>query len=185
MTNLQFERIAQIIAIAAVGGDKGISTFFIKGTIEIRFSEYVKSQVHLNVVHGLYNRSLKEYVETLYFLRGKSSNRSSALKVLRYFYEDLSNFLINNGEEIHLIAVVDSDMFGLPKVKCSVDELKSELLSEFNSILDGSLTISGWKFASILDYAKGADDVKEKAGSYATAWFFKSQNDNLSIVESG
>lgn len=182
MKDLQFDRIAQIIAIAAIDGNKSISTFFVKGEIKIKFSEYVKSQVHLNVVYGLFNRSLKDYVETLYFLQGKSSNRTAALRVLQYFYDDLANFLINNGEEIYLTAEVDTDLFKLPKVEYSIRELRDELLTGFDEVLRGGKEISGWKFATVLDYAKNADDIKAKAGSYAIAWFLKSQNANLNVI---
>lgn len=182
MKDLQFDRIAQIIAIAAIDGNKSISTFFVKGELRIKFSEYVKSQVHLNVVHGLFNRSLKDYVETLYFLQGKSSNRTAALRVLQYFYDDLANFLINNGEEIYLTVEVDTDLFKLPKVEYSIKELRDELLNGFDEVLCGGKEINGWKFATVLDYAKNADDIKAKAGSYAIAWFLKSQNANLNVI---
>lgn len=188
MTDLQFERIAQIIAIAAVGGtDKGISVYFVKaGEIKIRFSEYVKSQIHLNVVHGLYNRSLKEYVETLYFLQGRTSRRASALRVLGYFYDDLANFLINNGNDIKLSIVVDTELFDLERVTLSIDELKDDLLKNFDRVSDESIPIGSWEYSTILDFVEDANDVRNKASSYALAYALKMQRSEsaLKIIES-
>lgn len=186
---LHFERMAQIIAIAAVGGeDKGVSRFFLKsGEITIRFSEYVKSQVHLNIVHGLCGRDLREYVETLFFLEGKTSYEESAIKVLRYFYSDLSGFLINNANNIDLIIEVDTEYFNLPKVKYSLVELGEELRQGFLEVESGILAIKNWKYASVLDYVKDTQDLRNKFVSYALASVLKehSCSDEMKIVESG
>lgn len=188
MTDLRFERIAQIIAIAAVGSsDKGISKYFVQeSAVQIRFSEYVKSQVHLNIVCGLYQRSLREYVEALWFLNGKTSCEATALKVLRYFYSDLSNFLINNQKNVKLMVVVDTDFFDLEKRCYVIEELGKELLSDFNEILSGELKVDNWRYSTILDYVKDADDLRTKAESYAFAEVLRqcSNSEELKIVES-
>lgn len=186
---LHFERMAQIIAIAAVGSDdKGVSRFFLKsGEITIRFSEYVKSQVHLNVVHGLYGRDLREYVETLFFLEGKTSYEESALKVLRYFYLDLSGFLINNANDVNLIVEVDTNYFNLPKVKYNLVDLGEELRQGYLQVESGELAIKDWKYAKVLDYVDDVQDLKSKFVSYAFASVLREYGcaDKMSIVESG
>ena len=185
---LHYERIAQVIALSAVGDtDLSISSRYIKeGKIKIKFSEYVKSQVHLNIVHGLYGRSLKEYVETLYFLQGKTSKRATALKVLKYFYEDAARFLINNKDNIHLELVVDTENFELPKQMLSIAALKTNLLQEFEKVLAGKISLNDWKYSAILDSVKDAGDMQKKAESYALAYALQTANGDkiTTIIES-
>lgn len=74
---LRYERIAQFVALSAVGSiDDYTAIHSVEGSIRIKFSEYVKSQIHLNVVYGLYGRSLHDYVETLYFLMVRQVNEN-------------------------------------------------------------------------------------------------------------
>lgn len=186
MKDLPFERIAQIVAIAAVGGnERSIVDYNVeRGEVGIRFSEYVKSQVHLNVVHGLYGRSLHEYVETLYFLGGKSICRESALRVLDYYYKDLAEFLAKNSEEVQLVLSIDTDLFGLPKKVYDIDELKAKLLNDVDGVVSGAIPLEEWEYADMLDYADSIEDIRGRAKNYALAWLLKKQSHSKVLVES-
>lgn len=188
MIKLRFERIAQIIAVAAVGNDDtGISKFYLEADAEIVFSEYVKSQVHLNVVNGLYSRNLREYVEALWFLSGKTSYEQSALKVLRYFYSDCANFLINNGNPVKLVMKVDTEFFRMRRVFIDLEENVAQYAKEFDSVISGNLAVSDWEHAAILDYVRDADDLEQKLENYVLAYELNRyrEQDELVIVESG
>lgn len=189
MMELHFERMAQVIAIAAVGSeDKGISRFYLKsGDVQICFSEYVKSQVHLNVVRGLYGRSLQEYVEALRFLQGKTSNVEQATAVLRYFYKDLAYFLINNGDDIELNVKVDTDLFSLPRVKFDPVKMGEELRTEFEQLRANEFKgVENWRYAPVLDYIRDADDLEAKCKSYAFAQILQEESkaQNIRLIES-
>lgn len=168
---LHYERIALLIALSAVGStDECIASRSVEGPIKIKFSEYVKSQVHLNVVYGLYRRSLHEYVETLYFLNGKTSKRKSAMKVLEYYYKDATNFLINNKKNVQLTLEVDTENFNLPRQIVSVPQLRANLLQGFEEVLSNRKPLSEWEYACNLDSVEDVDDVRRKADSYALAF---------------
>lgn len=188
MTDLRFERIAQIITVAALGSSSdSIAKYYVQsGSLKIRFSEYVKSQVHLNVVHGLFGRQLKEYVETLWFLNGHMVYRDVAKNVLRYFYSDLSDFLVNNCNAIDLSVVVDTNYFGCPSIHVDLEKLREDFQKESSSIVRGDIKLKNWRFAKALDYAKDYEDLKMKAGSYAFAVLLKdySKSTELVLIES-
>lgn len=187
MMELSFERIAQIIAIAAVGSkNSSISRFYLESDAEIKFSEYVKSQVHLNVVNGLFHRQLREYVETLWFLSGKTIYEKSALNVLRYFYSDIANFLINNGEQLNLFIKIDTDYFNLERVEIDFEETTSLLRSDYEKVKSGELDIAKWKYAPILDHIRDADDLEKKFTSYAFAHVLleECKQTNMRLIES-
>lgn len=184
---LRYERIAQFVALSAVGSiDDYTAIHSVEGSIRIKFSEYVKSQIHLNVVYGLYGRSLHDYVETLYFLNGKTSKRKSAMKVLHYFYKDAANFLINNRKNVQLELVVDTENFNLSRQVVNVSQLRTDLLQGFDDVLSGKKPLIEWEYASDLDSIEDTNDLKQKADSYALAFKLQKEytNDVTKIIES-
>ena len=100
--NLPFDRFAYPLVIGFVGQSKlmneDVSAFSPVGcdALVLRFDEYIKSQIHLNIERPFFgeSRSLKAYVDAFDALNvGKHSEE--LFTVYKYFIEDMKNFLIN------------------------------------------------------------------------------------------
>lgn len=173
MRDLKFERIAQLIAIGALErGSTPASLLCVKEQVlRVCFSDYVKSQIHLNIVQDFYGRGINEYVEALLFLNGNPDYRKSAESVLRYFYLDMAKFLINNEENVLLVIVVDSDMFTLPEKTVNLEMLKQEFLRVLSDVLQGADTdaLRNYQYAFIFDKVNGNEDAVRKSDSYSLA----------------
>lgn len=134
--NITYEHMLQFIVIAKSRGDiHGHRIDILEQKLTITYTEYVKSQMHLNVISGFYQdneRSIFEYANALDFIEGDSSKRSDALKVLNYFYTDMSDFLLKNDNVVYLDAVLDIDL-GIDEISINYQEQKNlfvELLKQ-------------------------------------------------------
>lgn len=168
-----YERVDHLIAIAAASSRKSSICKNYPITTEnllIKYSDYVKSQVHLNISSDLYDRPLSVYVNALRYLRGDKKYYAFALKVLRYFYLDISKFLINNKCDVRLRVLIDVDL-GLPERKYSFVDVQEEIVEMLSSQSSGLLRES--KFASIFDDCESAPELKEKLNSYTIAAILK------------
>lgn len=141
MKQLHFERLNQLLVIACWGEDS--TNDMISGIrvpsdeYLITFSDYVKSQLHLNIVTQLYKRKFSEYVKAFYYLEGDSAYKEDIERVLYYFYSDMSSFLINNPNDIKLHLKVDVDIG--QDYEVDISDLKQRLQnSNLNSIVTGS-----------------------------------------------
>lgn len=69
--------------------------------IKFSFYEYVKSQMHFPLVVYLNNRNHEDYKDVYLSLTDSSNEMDlkSLEKVVRYFYKDISNSLVNIGVE--------------------------------------------------------------------------------------
>lgn len=186
--DLKFERIAQLIALAAIDRNDRcvLEKFSVPGSASgrsganqsvgcrwliVRFSNYVKSQIHLCIVEDLFGRSIIDYINAAKYLQGYKMYRESAEKVLKYFYADMSRFLINNLYDVLFKVVVDVD-FDTESV--NVGEVKAEferLLEMVNSsgLYQG---LSEFKYAGIVDSlssVESIEDAKMKIDSYVVA----------------
>lgn len=111
---MEYERVGHLVAVSAIqAGHAGILD--LSGMdLAVDFLDYVKSQVHLNLVASLYGRTLRQYVETLrYCMGGNPVYRNNALGVLRYFYADMASFLIRNSGNIKFTVTV-GNFLGIP-----------------------------------------------------------------------
>lgn len=147
--DLLYERIAQLVAVSAISKsgsignvqDKTLNRLRVQPQeLTIKFSEYVKSQVHLNIVADLYDRSISEYAKTLSYLNGDVVYSEEAEKVLGYFYQDMANFLINNPDDVKLNLIVDAEFRSSEVVDLSV--VKNSLLHVLNEAKEVSSLLS-------------------------------------------
>ena len=173
MIDLKFDTVAQLVAVSSISNQSQselISKYSVNvegNPLMVKFSEYVKSQVHLNIVHGLYNRSLSEYAETLAFLRGSTSKRAVAEKVLRYYYADLANFLINNSTPVYLLTDVDTPNFNYECIEYNVEQLTAQMLTEFDQAVAQQSLASDWSFMEVYEHARDVSDFRYKATNFA------------------
>lgn len=167
MKRLLYERLAQLVAISAINKDtRSISELCIKEQcLQIRFSDYVKSQVHLNIVEDLCHRNISEYAKALYYLQGHGAYIKQALQVLRYFYYDMSKFLINNSYNVMLDLVVD---FQLEEKEIDFLPIKQDYLHVVENPQDLN-ALRSFKYAWIIDEVCDKEDALVKADSYVLA----------------
>lgn len=132
-TEILYERVGHLITVAAsecpavdfpdlIIDDENV-------IFSVSFSNYVKSQIHLNIVSGLFGRKIQKYKYALDFLNGKQEFSKTILDVLHYFYVDMLGFLKNNKKNINLEINVDS----VPQYVHDVSFPK--VVSDFNTFL--------------------------------------------------
>lgn len=164
---MEYERIGHLVAISAVQpGYAGIPGLSCK-ELEVAFADYVKSQVHLNLVTGLYGRTLRQYVNALRYCNdGEAAYLYSALEVLRYFYSDMASFLIKNSNNIKF-SVTAGSCLGIPDVYYDYGEIQSGLLAVAeNATID---SLRRYQFSWVFDYVNSKEDLKTKIDSYTMA----------------
>lgn len=177
---LGFERINHLIAVAAVA-KQGFSSFLsLKDVkIEVGFTDYVKSQVHLNVSDDLYGRPLHDYADSLRYLRnGLEKYYPAAKKTLRYFYSDMADFLINNAYNVELNLVVDNTL-GLPVRKFSLSDVSNRLRFIADSV--SADDVREFEYAEILDFVNDREDLLTKLGSYSMAAILKKASESTEL----
>lgn len=149
------------------------------GSYEIRFSDYVKSQIHLSIANIL-NRDIKDYVNAYLFLKGDKSKSEDAKKVLMFFYKDISRFLMQNTMAVSVYIDVDASLdlkeesFNVAGLENELGEVLNKLISlsafekspdfdedTFAKIVQNSLYYN--TLCSIQDY----DDFMKKQRNYA------------------
>lgn len=164
---LQYERFNQLVAVAMSRTKDSVESRFVVSSrnLEVAFSEYVKSQIHLNISAELCNLPIALYVDTLRFIDGVKGCKNSALKVLRQFYLDMSGFLIKNPDNINLHVAVDCEL-GIPVINYDYPMVKEQLLG-FSTSADRGLLDSD--FVEIIDYVDNINDLNEKIDSYTVA----------------
>ena len=183
---LTYDRVLQLLLVAYSSGDVcGNRIAIQEPRLTLKYSDYVKSQLHLPVISGFYEpweRSIFQYANALDYLEGDKEKREDALIVARYYYEDMANFLLKNRSEVHL--ATDLSELGLANVHEDFSALKSDLLKiikksameykQFNPDaalpeLDGwdeipleskSLTqlISEFPYSDLIDYCDGGKE---------------------------
>lgn len=184
MINVSFERMAQIVAISVFGKDSKFSQYNLKtNKVKFTFSEYVKSQIHLNVVSGLYGRSLGDYVKTLQFINGAAEHKEVARKVLNFFYTDISNFLINNTADILATIIIDCEFDDL-KIKYDLEKEVADVSTSFDLVQNKEVAIQDWEYSDIFDIIVNVEDFKKKMNSYTLARLLLHAIDTNAIVES-
>lgn len=139
--NVTYERILQLFLIAH-SDSRIIDAFAVHETpLTIMYSDYVKSQLHLNAVSSFYSvtrrRNIFEYAKALEYLEGDLRNLGDAQKVLTYFYEDISKFLMKNKKEVKVSLVVDADL-NIPAQHVIFDAVKGMMLDILSCAADNA-----------------------------------------------
>lgn len=124
-------KLLQIIMVAHTPQKCLDSNISVKSkSLQVTYSSYVKSQIHLNVISAYYDenkRAIYEYFNADKFLEGDLSYREDAIKVLMYLYEDMSGFLLHNLDDINFNLNIDAQL-NLPIVTESFNKVRHDLL---------------------------------------------------------
>lgn len=165
-----YERIDHIIAISS---GKFHNTLSVEPTkiLKIAYSDYVKSQLHLNIVTDLFDRPIIQYKKANDFINGDIRFRKAALKVLEYFYTDVINFLRYNRYNVKLELIVDTNIistaqyYDYNEIKNSLIELSKKQFSNFEEILE--YVTDNKQLCRILDYTSNREKIAQKIDSYS------------------
>lgn len=85
----------------------------------ITFENYVKSQLHCNIVTALFNRSILRYSGALKFIRGNDKHLKDYEIVLKWYYEDLANIILKGMKNISEdFSILDSDIPRIETLNC-------------------------------------------------------------------
>lgn len=179
MKLLKFEKLNQLIVVAAQGDKQIILDKFKveENSLSINFIEYVKSQLHVNVVSDLFNRDIFCYLNAYKFLKGDYLLEGEALKVLHYFYEDIANFLINNPINVRVDLQINSTLDSSLQFPHSASTFYdfSEIKDFFINLIEEKdeellyKIIETSKYSFILDMIQSLDDLQNKFDSYVLA----------------
>lgn len=182
---MEYERLGQLVAVSAIQpGHAGILDLP-NVEIDVDYEDYVRSQVHLNLVTGLYGRTLGQYVNALRYCVGKEPGcRDNALEVLRYFYSDMAYFLIKNSNNIKFSATVKTSL-DIPDIYYDYQKVQSDLLEVAENVTVE--TLRQYQFSWVFDYVDSMEDLKTKIDSYTMAVILmhESRTASLQRVEVG
>lgn len=103
-SDVLYERIDHLLAISLGQSDSLCVTT--ENVLVVKFSDYVKSQLHQNMVK-LFNRSIFDYKKALDYIEGDTRKEKQAAKVLSFFYLDMLNFLKHNKHNVRLELLTD------------------------------------------------------------------------------
>lgn len=98
----------------------------------LKFTEYLKSQLHSNIITTLYQRDIFNYAEALKFMNGEDRYFDSYKQSIKYFYRDMGNMLGNLLPKVNeFFELVD---FNIPRseilecVTVNLEELEQDIL---------------------------------------------------------
>lgn len=165
-----FERVDHLISIASgkITPDLFITTDDI---LVVRYSDYVKSQLHLNMTSQLFERSSMLYKAAYDFIEGDYSLEGEAEKVLELFYHDMINFLLHNEANVKIECVTDIN-FTHKYVRYynytrQYEHLQQLCSKHFESFDDASKYVQENKSISyVLDYMQNVQDIERRLDSF-------------------
>lgn len=195
MKVLKFDKINNLIVVSAKGDDPVYREKFTvtEPSLSVSFVEYVKSQLHMNIVTDFFARNIFSYLNAYRFLKGENVLGDEALKVLHYFYEDLANFLIKNPLNVKLrITINQPDSNG--KLQFSLGDIQE--WQDFSQVHDFLVSLTTAKtdselfeiiqkseYSFILDYVLSLDDIRNKMDSWVLATSILSYLDKGITIE--
>lgn len=165
-----FERMDHLISIASgkITPDLFITT---DDVLVVKYSDYVKSQLHLNMTSQLFERSSMLYKAAYDFIEGDYSLEGKAEEVLELFYRDMIGFLIHNESNIKIECITDIK-FSHKYVRHynytkQYERLKELCSKHFESFDDASKYVQENKPINyVLDYMQNVQDVEHRLDSF-------------------
>lgn len=110
----------------------------ISGKVVFDFHEYVKSQVHYNVTHDLFNRELKTYVDAYKAITAPNPEiTSDVMLVLGYFYQDIANIVlqsVNKNGECNFDFDISVRLNGLTEYTADLNEVRQNVTDALNLV---------------------------------------------------
>ena len=179
---VDFTKINNFIAVAAFGAWIGDQVQVHSTSLQITYSDYVKSQIYDNLVTHLFGRDAMLYFEAGKYLQGYLEHKDKAQQVLQFFYEDMTNFLLNNRYDVRIHLVVDVDLGLKEKVFFFGEEKRKleELLSLDNQE-ELRKRLNTDPIACVIDDVLNKEDTIKKVNSYTLAGILR-QLDSATVL---
>lgn len=182
---IRYERMNHILAMGApeIGRQFDIQ---IQDTMIIVFSEYVKSQLHMNILELLnLKRDIFDYKKAYdYLVLGELRYRQECQKVLNFFYEDITAFLVYSRNNFKIEVKDDSGLYERRKrnieykeVRAQIEQLASLQGLDFEKAL--LFVKENKKLVSILDYVTAKEELQKKLDSYTAVAIMRERDRNL------
>lgn len=177
MKKLRFEKMNQILIVSSSNNRKILEKFCVhEKELYVNFFEYVRSQLHVNIVSDLMDRDILDYLETYRFLCHETFSIRSVITCLRYFYLDMANFLINNPANIKIILNINENENNTRELQ-NVTSFKNfdEIETFFRKLIDCSdfdriyQIVDDSKYSFIIDKVLAVDNIKNKFDNYVIA----------------
>ena len=156
----------------------------------MNFEQYVKSQLHLNVVHDLFDRDILMYAKALDYLKGDKKQEQVAKEVLFWFYEDVYMFLIRNPQSVVCKVEVPKDLFSdIKRIDYDIQSIKQKLLNFVEETTKQSKPeqmlelLQQFEFAEMFDEVEKLEDIKLKLDNFAVAAMLKKSRETKTICE--
>lgn len=176
MVDLCYERLSHLIALATLDpNDNAAKAFLLKEDlvtdrdITVRFSNYVKSQLHCYISEAISKKSFFKYINAYNYINGDMQYYNDAMELLRCFYTDMATFLLHSNLDLHVTLIVDIRLDSVwkadtKKTKDSLIELYNHSKSEsFKEYLDTS------RYSWLIDCIDSIDDVVNRIDNYTMA----------------
>lgn len=182
---IRYERMNHILAMGApeIGRQFDIQ---IQDTIVVVFSEYVKSQLHMNILELLnLKRDIFDYKKAYdYLVFGELRYQRECQKVLNFFYEDITAFLLHSQNNFKIEVKDDSGLYERRKrnieykeVRAQIEQLASLQGLDFEKAL--LFVKENKKLVSILDYVTAKEELQNKLDSYTAVAIMRERDRNL------
>lgn len=182
---IRYERMNHILAMGApeIGRQFDIQ---IQDTIVVVFSEYVKSQLHMNILELLnLKRDIFDYKKAYdYLVLGELRYQRECQKVLNFFYEDITAFLVHSQNNFKIEVKDDSGLYERRKrnieykeVRAQIEQLASLQGLDFEKAL--LFVKENKKLVSILDYVTAKEELQNKLDSYTAVAIMRERDRNL------
>ena len=103
----------------------------------VKFIEYLKSQVHYNIITIIHDRNILEYNNAYNYVKGRISNPEDYKKVIRYYYSDVADIILKSNVELKEdFSIIGSNEIpradGLEKITIDVDSVAADIDSMIN-----------------------------------------------------
>lgn len=182
---IRYERMNHILAMGApeIGRQFDIQ---MQDTIVVVFSEYVKSQLHMNILELLnLKRDIFDYKKAYdYLVLGELRYQHECQKVLNFFYEDITAFLVHSQNNFKIEVKDDSGLYERRKrnieykeVRAQIEQLASLRGLDFEKAL--LFVKENKKLVSILDYVTAKEELQNKLDSYTAVAIMRERDRNL------
>lgn len=186
MYYIPYERVSHLLAIA-----KQYQIFQIdidcSEPMCLRFSDYVKSQIHLNFVSDFFDRSIIPYKKVFDSLSGGLCGEQDYLKVLQFFYTDLSLFFLNCDYEIPLTFEVDVAM-NIPEHVVDFGNTRMQLAGILsvrpNSFESALTTVTRYdEFMTLFDKIQNFGNLQTRLNNYTMSAILLNKKHRNTVIK--
>lgn len=183
--NISYERVNHLLAISAgyLINELAINTKDFIFTL--KFSDYVKSQLHLNMLQ-MFNRDIKVYKNAYDYLNGDARYEKQVIQVIKYFYSDIIGFLRNNPNNLYFEVITDIQLPKMQYINCDYkgvyDSMLDLLSQDFKSFGEAESYYNNHKqLHKFIPYFNRVDEIAQKIDSYCAIYILANYGTNKII----